>query len=279
VWGISKLVGGVVHNPKRAAYGGSRVTAQNDDPRPWRVALNGAALTLAWLMATGAAANLESSWGWIVILAILAMFVWVHLVRRWPADLSSPRTSVFAWRGFVWFGLPISLLLVAGDALWLIGRNRLDLDASPMSAAAIIAFVVVFPLVEEFGFRLWIQTPLEKVLRPLGAVVLVALLFALFHSTDLPLPQFISGLGFGSALLVTRSIWVPVAMHVLQNALLISLGSHPAVQSWAITLSESGARWVVPMATVLWVAAIVVVAIWLTIGVRRVEPTGTDRSA
>lgn len=101
--------------------------------------------------------------------------------------------------------------------------------------------LLVAPVLEEFAFRGWIQTPLEQQLGAPGAILITALLFAALHMEPLQTPfLFFDGVVLGVAVYLTRSIWAGVAIHFGIN-LLAMLSEVPRV---AAVLDLAGpARW------------------------------------
>jgi uncharacterized protein len=89
-----------------------------------------------------------------------------------------------------------------------------------------IAVVAGAPLVEELVFRGFVYRGFAaSALRPLGAIVLASLGWALLHQQYEPfeiLQLFVLGLLLGAARWHTGSVWAPVAMHALVNALAIA---------------------------------------------------------
>jgi len=116
--------------------------------------------------------------------------------------------------------------------------------------------VLVAPVLEEFAFRGWIQTPLERRLGAPGAILITALLFAALHLEPLQTPfLFVDGVILGVAVCLTRSIWAGVAIH-FGNNLLSMLCDVPRV---AAILDLAGpVRWwkVLPFALLTTIALI-----------------------
>lgn len=231
-------------------------------------------MLLFWLIVAGLVTELPGAIALLVLPLLVVAFIALHVLARRPTTIELSRLSPPSIKVLVQFGIPISLLLVTGDILWLIAGDRLNPDSDPLPLATILAFVTLFPLVEEFGFRLWVQTPLERKLGGGFSVFLVALLFALFHDASFPLPQLIAGLGFGVALITTGSIWVPVVMHVFQNMLLVFLGGIPVVQSWAVSLAENEANWVPVASAACWGGALLFLVTWYRF--HRTKPVQTS---
>lgn len=89
----------------------------------------------------------------------------------------------------------------------------------------IIYVAILVPIVEEVFFRGMIITFLTNATHAIIAVLISALVFALFHidpsyfSINQVIYIFCLGTVFGTAAMVTRSIWPGVLMHALNNAL------------------------------------------------------------
>ena len=233
------------------------------EPGPIRAAVNGAALLLLWLVTAGIGVN-EAAIAWWAALTMPVVFLVVHAVLRSPQHVDRSRIRARPSAQLLTFGLPISALLVIGDVLWLIARDQLDREAAPMAAPFVLAVVLLFPLIEEFGFRLWIQTPLEERVGPLPAIILVSVVFAAVHSADFPVPQFVGALGFGVALVATGSIWTAVGMHSVQNGMVAVMERTPAVTDAAIALADAAVPWALPGAVAAWSSAAVLIGIWYT---------------
>lgn len=98
--------------------------------------------------------------------------------------------------------------------------------------ATIIYLAILVPIVEEIFFRGMIITFLANATHVVIAVFISAVVFALFHidpsyfSMNQVIYIFCLGTIFGTAAMVTRSIWPGVLMHSLNNAL-VTLQSVP----------------------------------------------------
>ena len=98
--------------------------------------------------------------------------------------------------------------------------------------ATIIYVAILIPIVEELFFRGMIITFLSNATHAAIAVLISALVFALFHidptffSINQAIYIFCLGTVFGIASMTTRSIWPGVLMHTLNNAL-VTLQSVP----------------------------------------------------
>ena len=116
--------------------------------------------------------------------------------------------------------------------------------------------VAVAPLLEEFGFRAWIQRPVERKLGPEAAIAFTAVLFSISHLQMDAVPvRLAAGLVLGHAVYATRSIWAGVALHACWNAGVLAFDAafphfDPTGKGW---------RWAVPagavaLASLLWCA-------------------------
>lgn len=81
-----------------------------------------------------------------------------------------------------------------------------------------LGITILAPVSEELLFRGIIQGELRKAMPEWLAIVIQALLFALFHMQPIQSSYvIIPGLLLGIAYAWSRSIWVPIAMHILYN--------------------------------------------------------------
>ena len=90
--------------------------------------------------------------------------------------------------------LLIALLLVLGDVFWTLHIKTSDSEFPEDSLTLMVLAVLVFPVIEEFGFRLWTQSYLEEKMNPYLATALVAAVFAVVHKADMPISQLLSGM-------------------------------------------------------------------------------------
>ncbi|MHC4694943.1 MAG: lysostaphin resistance A-like protein [Planctomycetota bacterium] len=86
-----------------------------------------------------------------------------------------------------------------------------------------LAFIIAAPLYEEIFFRGFIFKGIEKSWAgPIGAVIITSLAWSALHiqySFVIIIGIFVGGLILGWARIKTNSIYIPIAMHVLQNLL------------------------------------------------------------
>jgi membrane protease YdiL (CAAX protease family) len=241
-------------------------------------AAGGLLMWLVWALAVTPAITLSPllGLGWMAL--VLAVFVRVYVLparwnRRWRAR-SRVRSPGRAWPWILATAPAMALLPQAfGTMLLALGMARPAPLEAPLQKwleqpAGVLAFavlaVVMAPLVEEVGFRGWVQRPLERKLGAQAAIAGSALLFALAHSNDLDfLPvRLAGGLVLGHAVYATRSIWTGVALHVAWNAAALAFSAvlpdyDPTGKGWT---------WAGPAAGVALVSLV-----WCAWGVRRMQ--------
>ncbi|MHC4777394.1 MAG: CPBP family glutamic-type intramembrane protease [Planctomycetota bacterium] len=93
----------------------------------------------------------------------------------------------------------------------------------------VLAVAVVPPLCEEFVFRGVLLGSLKKLMGTSAAVLVSAVLFSLLHISivEVLLPTFILGLLLGAVTVMSRSILPSVAIHLMNNLLVIFLLTRP----------------------------------------------------
>jgi len=115
---------------------------------------------------------------------------------------------------------------IAHDTLQKLVDNRSDPWAWALAAAAVIAA----PIVEEVLYRGLLQSALLRLTgRPWVAVFASSAIFALMHRLGAPVPWyavatiFVLGVAMGLAFERTKSLAVPITMHVLFNAMNVAM--------------------------------------------------------
>ena len=87
---------------------------------------------------------------------------------------------------------------------------------------AVLKVVIMAPIVEELIFRGVIMHGLMKNYSKLTAVIVSALMFALFHLNPWQFPAtFILGILLGILMVRTRNIWLCIAGHAINNGLVM----------------------------------------------------------
>lgn len=123
----------------------------------------------------------------------------------------------------IWF----NLLLRIGEKYELVDRLMTEYveTAGAFSPAVgyfwlILGISILTPIAEELLFRGIIQGELRKAMPEWAAVVIQAIVFAAFHWQPVQVSYvLLPGLMLGLLYAWTRSIWVPIAMHIVFNFL------------------------------------------------------------
>jgi membrane protease YdiL (CAAX protease family) len=218
---------------------------------PWRVQLAASAQTSPWqwidilhilmllLMGQLLLAWLPETMGWKVFAfhGVLGIGIfWRARGKKHPFGIRPPFRSlasqaVLRWLAvlpLLWFSAFLWQLLLKGigyapdlqEAIQLF----MDSDSLPKRAAFIFFAVVIAPLLEEGLFRGILQPLFIRRFGAVAGVVLVALGFAALHmdvGTFVTLALISIALSFAYAR--TGSLWVPVLMHALFNAVNLTL--------------------------------------------------------
>ena len=232
---------------------------------------------LVWQLATEGAFLFSPpiAVAWMVV--VLGVFLRIYAVpARWNRR-GRARSRVRApGRAWPWIAVTAPAVALLPLALWTVllalgmaqpveyGEELETWLKQPGGETAFLVLAVaVAPLLEEFGFRGWIQRPLERKLGAQAAITGSALLFAVAHFQADYLPvRLAGGLVLGHAVYATRSIWTGVALHVAWNAGALAFGTafpdfDPAGKGWAWAAPAAG----VALLSLLWCA-------W---GVRRMQ--------
>lgn len=112
------------------------------------------------------------------------------------------------------------LLLPGGFLDWFPDVGRI-FEGAPLTRALVVGVAVVLaPVCEEAAFRGYLQRTLLGVLRPAGAIVITALLFAARHLDPIRFPALVVlGALFGWLAWRGGSLWPAIAAHAANNAL------------------------------------------------------------
>lgn len=218
------------------------------------------------------------------MVALSALFLRVYaLPGRWSARARARSRVRRIGRAWPWVALTAPAMVGLSLGLWTVllalgmatevefGEELTKFLAKPRGEVAFyLLAVAVAPLMEEFGFRGWVQRPLERRWGAQAAIAVTAVLFALAHFEPQAVPvRLASGLVLGHAVYATRSIWAGVALHVAWNAGVLAFGTvlpgfDPTGKGW---------RWAAPAAGVA-----VLSLLWCAWTVRRMQDeTGRAR--
>jgi CAAX amino terminal protease family. len=92
------------------------------------------------------------------------------------------------------------------------------INSSFSSLMGIVSIIVLLPIFEEIFFRGIIFNELRTRINVIAALIIQALIFALFHGNIIQgIYTFILGLVLGIALLWTESIWSNIIIHISYN--------------------------------------------------------------
>jgi membrane protease YdiL (CAAX protease family) len=178
--------------------------------------------------------------------AAALLLIWLYLGGRGRPRRTSAarrellRARVVAPRAFAWAAIAGGLSLAALAGLWIVlveltgaGGNP-TLPSTDRYPALFLALVIamgslVSPLTEEAAFRGYGQVLLERRFRPVVAVALSSLFFALYHgptqgfAPSKILFYFTVGAVFGTTALLTRSVLPAIPVHIAGDVLFFTL--------------------------------------------------------
>jgi membrane protease YdiL (CAAX protease family) len=223
---------------------------------PVRDLLTAGGWYVLWMLLSAPSLRMPQPVGAALVAGVSAFFIWVHVIHG-----RAPRLDRFGTRSRLrpigpamrWVVLAVPAL-VALEIAMLIGHAQLTAhgllpfsgpswELPPVVGPLLV--VVMAPLLEEFTFRGWIQTPLERRVGPAAAIVITSALFALAHGLYWSMPNpFVFGLVAGYAVYATGSLWAGVVLHAGNNGIVEllshvapSLGAHPEQTSPYATIS------------------------------------------
>lgn len=121
----------------------------------------------------------------------------------------------------LWFSLLISLSESSSYVDNLLNEYLAQVEAFAPTAGyiwLILGIVIMAPIAEELLFRGIIQGELRKAMPEWLAIIIQAGLFALFHMQPIQISYvIIPGLLLGMAYAWSKTIWVPIIMHIVFN--------------------------------------------------------------
>jgi membrane protease YdiL (CAAX protease family) len=138
-----------------------------------------------------------------------------------------------SWRedvGFQWPDLRVALLWLAAFVALAVAQQLISGSADSAGswvgkygpaalAIRIAAVALIYPLAEEFFFRGVFIGVLQKRIGKWLAVLVSAAVFAAIHvQYDWPVWVFADGLLFGLARVHSRSVYLPMLLHVIGNS-------------------------------------------------------------
>jgi len=205
-------------------------------------------------------------YAFIVVTSFAVVHVWLAW-PRWATDrLQLPPPETWA---VLPLGMAAALVLTLGQvAGFLVAGDLPPAEPTPVTELYLLPVLVVvaFPVIEEMVFRVWMQKPLEDQIHPVVGIVAVAAIFAGFHSSgSFPL-RLLMGCFYGAAAWVSGSVWIPVTLHAVSNALVVPLdlvSKLPAVDQWLRATSAAGPVWLDVAAVVLTGGGTIGGAAWI----------------
>lgn len=160
-----------------------------------------------------------------VLIPVLALFLIFFLVKR--KRVTAAELSIKAPKpGQVFFWLGIWLIFMLGTDYLFHWRGDFDFTswkAQPLwvSICRVMGVGVFGPVAEEFIFRGFLFARIKKqVKNEWMAMLLVTFLWAIIHlEYNIPIIAliFVNGLLLGTSLLKTRSIFIPILLHIVWN--------------------------------------------------------------
>jgi membrane protease YdiL (CAAX protease family) len=160
---------------------------------------------------------------------LLATVLSVWIMRRWfdgPALLDLGLRRRAGWLADALIGLALGPLMFLAILLLLLAAGWARVSGGTADAASLLISLCTFVLVafsEEIFARGWVLQVLEKGRGKRWAVIGSAAIFALLHGFNpgfgltALVGLFVAGLLFAQAYLVTRQLWLPVALHLSWN--------------------------------------------------------------
>jgi len=160
---------------------------------------------------------------------LVATVLSVWIMRRWfdgPALLDLGLHRRPGWLADSLVGLALGPVMFLGILLLLLAVGWAHVGAGTVDAAAVLISFGTFVLVafsEEIFARGWLFQVLEKGRGTRWAVIGSAAIFALLHGFNpgfgaaALVGLFLAGLLFAQAYIVTRQLWLPVALHLSWN--------------------------------------------------------------
>jgi membrane protease YdiL (CAAX protease family) len=176
------------------------------------------------LMATSGTATLA-----VAAATALATVLSVWIMRRYfdgPALLDLGLRRRPGWLADVVFGLVLGPLMFGAILLLLVALGWASIERGTIDLAGLVVAFATFVLVafsEEVFSRGWVLQVLERGRGTRVAVIGSAAIFALLHAFNpgfgltALLGLFLAGLLFAQAYVVTRQLWLPMALHLSWN--------------------------------------------------------------
>jgi len=176
-----------------------------------------------------------------LILTQLIVFIFVYLMHRgynfkryMRINKLSKKETLFALLGGIGI-LPLSTLIILGLNALIpdVVKNYTEMmEAMTLDANVILTLIsiaLLAPVVEEVLLRGLLFRQYEKVgAKAITIVILSGVLFGVFHLNIVQgIFTTVGGIFFALGFLWSRSLWVPILMHLANNLLSLSIGYLP----------------------------------------------------
>lgn len=159
---------------------------------------------------------------------LIALMVFSKKGSSWRDYMAWRGVSI--WRVILWCMLCVLAVYSMGVLHHVLGwpestfMGKMAQIGSPM--VMVLAVVVAAPIFEEMVFRGFMYGGFESSMGAMPAVLLTSVIFAMMHAFQYNgyelLHMLVLGLMLGLARMRTQSLWVPIAMHAVNNGLSIA---------------------------------------------------------
>jgi len=176
----------------------------------------------------------------VIALLVIGLSVLFAKIRKNITIKEYLSLNRVGWRQFVKWSLILLIFTACSDALTSAFERPVVSEFMVSAYKTVyftpllwLAFIILTPIYEEIFFRGFVFKGIESAkIGPIGAVIITSLAWSALHiQYDLLIIAsiFAGGLLLGWARLKTNSIYIPIAMHALQNlmatiAVMIYLG-------------------------------------------------------
>lgn len=173
----------------------------------------------------------------MIISAAMQVALYLPLLVVYFAQPSRALPSISAARRIKWIFLGLVALTLPAQIVEFAGLNQWVIDVTgcpaqqdvvtsladgniPTQILMVIMAVVIAPITEECCFRGCVYNILKQYTSPMAATLSSALLFSAVHASLAQLlPLFLFGVVQCYAYEKARSLWLPIVLHMLFNAL------------------------------------------------------------
>lgn len=177
----------------------------------------------------------------LLISAAIQVLLYLPLIIVYFAQPSQPRVGVTLPHKLLWCILGVVILFIPAAVLQISGFNDWLIEVTGCPAqqnvveylqsgslsikiTMVVMAVIVAPITEECCFRGCLYNILKQYSSPLLAAVASGLLFGAIHTSLAHLAQLtIFGILQCYAYEKARSLWLPIALHMLFNALSVTI--------------------------------------------------------